>query len=200
MTQKGLLFIVSAPSGTGKTSLCKGLLKAFPDLILSVSCTTRPKRENEEEGVDYFFLSEDQFDQKLRNNEFAESATVYGYRYGTSREFIDHHLQRGNDLLFEIDSQGALALRSKYPGAILIFIFPPSLDHLRARLEHRNQNTPQELEERLHKARQEIQQSENYHYFIINDVFEGALAKLKAIVTAERSRKERMTDFIRGKF
>jgi guanylate kinase len=200
MIRKGILFIVSAPSGTGKTSLCSELLRAFPDLILSISSTTRAKREGEQEGKDYFFLTPEEFEKKVQKGEFAEWAKVYGQRYGTSRKFIDNQVEHGNDLLFEIDTQGALALQSLYPNSVLIFIFPPSLDHLRLRLEHRGKNTPQELEERLKKAQEEIRQSEKYDYFVVNDVFEEALAKLKAIIVAERSRKERVSPFLKGLF
>ncbi|MBI4209367.1 MAG: guanylate kinase [Deltaproteobacteria bacterium] len=192
MIRKGILFIVSAPSGTGKTSLCSELLRAFPDLILSISSTTRPKREGEQEGKDYFFLTQEQFEKKIQKKEFAEWARVYGQRYGTSRKFIEDQVEHGNDLLFEIDTQGALALKSMYPNSVLVFIFPPSLDHLRLRLEHRGKNTSQELEERLKKAQEEIRQSEKYDYFVVNDVFEEALVKLKAIIVAERNRKERV--------
>ena len=200
MIRKGILFIVSAPSGTGKTSLCRELLRAFPDLILSTSSTTRPQRSGEQEGKDYFFLTQEQFEKKIQKKEFAEWAVVYGHRYGTSLEFINSQTERGTDLLFEIDTRGALALQSKYPEAVLIFIFPPSLDHLRARLEHRAQNTKEELQERLQKAEEELHQSAKHDYFIVNDVFEEALAKLKAIIIAERSRKERVRPSLKGLF
>jgi guanylate kinase len=134
---KGILFIVSAPSGTGKTTITKRILKEFPEIVFSVSATTRKKRENEVDGVDYFFLTENEFKEKIAGNEFAEWEKFYDYYYGTYRKYLEGNLNKGKNVLLEIDVKGAIKLKESYPDSILIFILPPSFEELINRLKNR---------------------------------------------------------------
>ena len=186
MKTTGNLFIVTAPSGAGKTSLVRALLAADSHVRLSVSYTTRPMRPGEVGGVDYHFITEDRFMQMLEQGDFLESAEVHGARYGTSQSAVESQLREGHDLILEIDWQGAAQVRRLYPQALSIFILPPSFEVLEQRLNKRGQDTQQVIARRLAGAREEIAHVSEFDYVIINDQFETALHDLLAIVRSHR--------------
>ncbi len=182
----GSLYIISAPSGAGKTSLVRALLQSAVDLSLSVSYTTRPPRPEEVDGRDYHFVSREVFEQRLKQGEFLESAQVYGNLYGTSKTWINDALSVGRDILLEIDSQGARQVRRVFPASVAIFVLPPSLEVLEERLRNRAQDSPEVISQRLASARDEISHVGEYDYVILNDMLDHALHDLKCIVQAER--------------
>jgi guanylate kinase len=182
----GILFIVSAPSGTGKTSLVKSVLDCEPEVSLSVSTTTRAPRAGEVEGRHYYFVSVPEFERMEQAGDFLESATIYGHRYGTSQEGIEQELERGRDVLLEIDWQGAQQVRKLMQGVIGIFIMPPSLDVLKARLMNRAQDSPDVIARRLAAAAEEMDHMVEYDYVIINEDFNRAALDLRSIIRAER--------------
>lgn len=182
----GNLFIVAAPSGAGKTSLVKALLEADPEIRLSVSFTTRSPRPGEANGVDYFFVSKEAFLEMERNGEFLESAHVHGNHYGTSKRWIEEERKKGNDILLEIDWQGAAQVRSLVSGTTGIFILPPSVEALRSRLTGRGQDSLEVIERRIAAAREEMGHVEEFDYVIINDNMEEAKRDLASIVRSER--------------
>jgi guanylate kinase len=181
----GILFIVSAASGTGKTSLVKALRSAEPEIVLSISHTTRPPRPGEVDGQHYHFVERPKFDEMHTAGAFLESAEIYGHRYGTSREGIALELQRGIDVLLEIDWQGAQQVR-RVMSSVGIFILPPSLDVLKARLMNRGQDSAEVIVRRLAAAEQEIAHAVEYDYVIINDDFNRAVLDFRSVVRAER--------------
>ena len=187
----GILFIVSAPSGAGKTSLVAALLEAEPDVKLSISHTTRPPRPGEVSGRDYHFVSKEEFGRMLEAGAFLESATIYGNQYGTSQQWIDEELSRGRDVVLEIDWQGAQQVRRLVRSIVGIFILPPSIDVLEARLRSRSQDAPEVIERRLAAAREEISHFAEFDYVIMNDDFARAAQDLASIVRAERLRLHR---------
>lgn len=187
-TMLGNLFIVSAPSGTGKTSLVKALLQTDIDLSLSVSYTSRLVRPGEAEGCDYYFVERKMFERMLEHGEFLESAEVYGNLYGTSQKWIDKAIASGQDILLEIDSQGAQQVRSIFSNTVSIFVLPPSLEILETRLRNRNQDCQEVIARRMAAARQEINRVSEYDYVIINENLDEALRDLTCIVQAERLR------------
>lgn len=182
----GQLFIVSAPSGAGKTSLVHALLSATQGIGVSVSHTTRPMRPGEEHGRDYFFVDHAAFAAMEAGGEFLESATVFGNSYGTSRRAVTDALAAGQDLVLEIDWQGARRIRDLFPSAISVFIMPPSVAELQRRLEHRGEDRPETIARRMQAAREELSHYNEYQYLIVNDDFERAQADLAAIVRAAR--------------
>lgn len=186
----GNVFVVSAPSGAGKTSLVRALLEADPQVRLSVSYTTRPPRPGEVDGVHYHFVSVEQFMEMLNRGDFLESAQVYGNYYGTSQRWIEEQLAAGTDILLEIDWQGAAQIRRLMPRAVSIFILPPSLEALRARLQGRGQDTEEVIERRLAAAREDMSHVGEFDYVIINDDFSTASLDLQAVVRAQRLRVE----------
>ena len=187
----GCLFIISAPSGAGKTSLVKALLKSGLNLSLSISHTTRPPRTGEVNGRDYHFVSEDTFRKMLVNGEFLESAEVYGNLYGTSQKWIDQAVASGRDILLEIDCQGAKQVHQFFPESISIFILPPSADALAMRLKARAQDDADVIQQRLTAAREEVSHVGEFDYVIINNKLEDALSELICIIRAERLKKDR---------
>lgn len=200
VSKNGSIFIVSAPSGTGKSTICKEIIKQIPDLKFSISYTTRAKRKGEVNGVDYFFISESDFDKKLKENFFIEWADVYGKKYGTSADFIKKTISEGQDILLEIDVQGARNIKNIFEGAIAIFILPPSIQELEKRMKHRNENNESDMALRLRNARDEIMKSTFYDYIVINDDLDSAVEKVKSIIIAERHKQDRMKNFILSRF
>lgn len=183
--------VVSGPSGAGKTVLCRELGDALPDLRRSISATTRPRRGAEEDGEAYFFWSRERFLTVRDQGGFAEWAEVHGQLYGTPKAWLDERLAAGSPVVLNIDVQGGLQLRASYPGALLVFVLPPSLNVLEARLRGRGTDPPAEIERRLRTAREEIGQLPKYDAVIINDRLDEATADLVAVVRAERLRTGR---------
>lgn len=180
----GCLFILSAPSGTGKTTLCNEIKKRFPDLVYSVSFTTRPPRSGEKEGVDYFFLDKTEFQRRISAGRWAEFAKVHGNYYGTSADFIEHHLDKGDCVLLDIDVAGTRQILKRYPDSITIFVMPPSLGELRRRLEKRGTDSPEAIARRLKSAEDEIAARDIYRHVIVNDRLEDAVAALSRLIAA----------------
>ncbi|MCB1111879.1 MAG: guanylate kinase [Chlamydiales bacterium] len=184
MDKKGRLFIVSAPAGTGKTTLVKMLHAKEPQIVESISYTTREPRPEEEEGKDYFFISKEEFQQKITKGEFLEFVELYGTLYGTSRTWVEKQLEKGKHVVLVIDTQGALLMRGKAQ-VPLIFIAPPSLTVLKERLEKRGTESEGEIAKRLEWAKKEMDVSRHYDYLIVNDDLETALDALRSIIVAE---------------
>jgi len=178
---KGDLFVLSAPSGAGKTTLCKRLLQKFNHLIYSVSYTTRNPREGETDGKDYNFITKSLFEEMIKRDEFIEYALVHRNYYGTSKKWLNERLEQGNDIILDIDVQGALQLKENFPEAIMIFILPPSLEELEKRLKLRNTDNPDVIKTRLENAKEEIKSLNIYNYAIINDDLEKAVNNLESI-------------------
>ena len=187
-TTPGNLFILSAPSGTGKTSLIEALSQTDIDLSLSVSYTSRSMRLGEVEGRDYYFVERKIFEQMLERGEFLESAEVYGNLYGTSQKWINKAIDSGQDILLEIDTQGAQQVRRFFSNAVSIFVLPPSIKVLETRLRNRNQDCEEAIARRMAAARQEISHVREYDYVIINENLDKALRELVCVVQAERLR------------
>lgn len=185
---EGLLIIVSAPSGAGKTSLVRALVERDPQVRISVSHTTRPRRPREQDGVDYHFTSREQFLHRVAQGDFLEHAEVFGNLYGTAASSIAEQRARGVDVILEIDYQGARQVRRRHPDAISIFILPPSRATLAERLERRAQDSPEVIKARLAEAQTEMASHGDYDYLIVNDDFALALEDLAAIVRAARLR------------
>lgn len=191
---KGKVFIISAPSGAGKTTLCSEILRMMPNIRFSVSYTTRKPRPGEVDGKDYLFVSEDIFKKMIEQGEFIEWAEVHGNLYGTSRKVINDIIESGKDVMLDIDVQGAQQMRNNFKGGIYIFVLPPSLDALRKRLKDRGQNSPEEIERRVKRAIEEIREYKRYDYVIVNDVFQDALDALRSIIIAEGKRMTMIDD------
>lgn len=186
MDYPGNLFVVAAPSGTGKSSLVKALLELDSHLVVSVSHTTRKPRGQEQQGREYHFIDEPTFRAKIEHGDFFEWAEVHGHLYGTSRAAIEERIAGGQDVVLEIDWQGALQIKRLFPNAILIFILPPSWDELLQRLERRGEDRPEVIATRMENARIEVDQARHFDFVIINALFETALFDLKAIVHSQR--------------
>lgn len=189
---KGNLFIVSAPSGAGKTSLCKKLEGMAPNIRHSVSYTTRPSREGEINDRDYTFVSESEFRAMIERGEFAEWAKVHNHYYGTSRKRLDEMRMKGIDVILDIDIQGAKQMRSVYDDGVYIFILPPSMDALKERIERRMSNSQEEINLRMRRALEEIKEYKYYEYVIVNDNFDDALADLDAVRRTENRRTNKI--------
>jgi guanylate kinase len=194
----GIIFILSAPSGAGKTTLYNGLRKIHPEIELSVSCTTRSKRPGEINGRDYRFLSTSQFDVLLRRGEFAEWAKVHDYLYGTPKKPLQRCIREGRDILLDIDVQGARQIKKAFPEAVSIFLLPPSLRELKRRLAARGTDGEDIIRRRLANAQGEIGERIHYDYYVVNREIKKAVRVLAAIVEAERARVSRVTDWRLG--
>ena len=183
---KGKLFIVTAPSGAGKTTLVDALVKSEDSLKVSISHTTRPKRSKEVDGVNYHFVDKGKFQDMLQDGAFLESAEVYGHHYGTSHAWVEEQLMQQLDVILEIDWQGAAQVRNLMPEACFIFILPPSLETLTERLKHRAQDDEDTIDKRMQQARGVIEHVAEADYIVVNDDFDTALGDLQAIVRSQR--------------
>ena len=198
MAHDGILFIVSAPSGAGKTSLLRELVPSDERLVMSVSHATRAMRPGEQDGVHYHFVSVERFEALVGEGAFLEHARVFDNYYGTAEQAVRNQLARGLDVVLEIDWQGAQQVRQRFPDAVSVFIAPPSIDALRARLTGRGQDDETVIERRMRDARAELSHYPEYDYLVINDDFAEALGQLRAIVTAERLREPRQSARFQG--
>ncbi len=186
--QEGLLFVVSAPSGAGKTTLCRAVTDAQENVRHSISYTTRKPRPGELDGRDYYFVTEDRFREMIGAGDFAEWAEVHSNFYGTSRRVLDGMRSEGIDIILDIDTQGAKQIKTKYDQAVFIFVMPPSLEVLEERLRNRRSDHENEIKKRMLRARDEIRDYIMYDYVIVNRDFDRALVELRSIIAAERSR------------
>jgi len=187
-----MLVVVSAPSGAGKTSLCEWVVAAVPNLAHSVSFTTRPPRPDEKDGRDYNFVDEATFRAMVDRSDFAEWAVVHGHLYGTSQAMLQRHFAAGQDVILDIDTQGAAILRREHPDAVSVFLVPPSWAMLEERLRRRQSDAEADIQRRLQRAREEAKHYAEYQYVVVNDVFARAAEELKAIILAERRRSVRV--------
>jgi guanylate kinase len=201
LRRRGLMFILSSPSGAGKTTISHRLLAADPGIALSVSATTRPPRPNETDGIDYHFVTDATFDRMVERDEFYEWARVFGHRYGTPKAHIREGLKHGHDVLFDIDWQGTQQLYQKdQQDTVSVFILPPSLDELRRRLESRAADDPAVIAARMERAKSEIEHWAEYDYVVVNDNVDECFDRVFHILEAERMRRTRQTgliDFVR---
>lgn len=192
MTDKGLIIVLSAPSGTGKSSICRRLLGACPEIEFSVSYTSRTPRPNEVDGKDYYFISRQDFQRRIDQDEFVEWVENYGNFYGTSVKAIDSVLNQGKDLLLDIEPRGAKAIKIKFPDAIFVFVLPPSLEELLKRLEKRGHESPEAIKTRFAQAERELKEVLWYDYAIFNEDLETAIRQMIAIYRAEKSKINRL--------
>jgi len=191
----GLLVVLSGPSGAGKGSICKLLTQDQGDISVSVSVTTRPPRQGEEEGVHYFFHSLEEFQAMLNRNEFLEHAKVHGNNYGTPRKAVEKELAAGRDVLLEIDVKGAMQVKENFPGCVMIFILPPDMAELERRIVGRASDSPETVEKRMKNAEGEIARWPDYDYVILNDKLPLAVQKTRAVIAAEKCRVDRNQGF-----
>jgi guanylate kinase len=186
--KQGLLFVVSAPSGAGKTSLCRAVSDSMDNVAHSISYTTRKPRPGELDGKDYYFVSQERFSEMISAGDFAEWAEVHSNLYGTSRRVLDDMISKGLDVILDIDTQGAKQIKTKFDTAVYIFIMPPSLEILEERLRNRKSDHEEEIRKRMGRAKEEMRDFGMYDYIIVNREFDRALAELRSIMTAERRR------------
>ena len=196
MKRKGLLIVISGPSGAGKGTICKKWMQNNPEALFSVSATTRAPRPMEQNGVNYFFKSEEEFETMIEQNDFLEYAQVYGNYYGTPRKYVQQKLMEGRDVILEIDIQGALKVKERFDKGIFIFIVPPSMEELRTRIVKRGTEDAGIILKRFNSAFEEINFIQRYNYIVVNDIVEEAVKKIEAIVLAEKCRVDRNTELI----
>ena len=196
MSPRNSIFVISAPSGAGKTTLVQLLIEHVPNLYFSISHTTRPPRDSETEGVDYFFVDGTAFQNMISNDEFLEWADVHGHRYGTSKQMLHQAEKEGKDLVLDVDVQGAASVRKVLPESITIFIMPPSYKSLRERLIQRGTDNDIQIEQRLENAREEIQRYQEYDYIVINEELRTASENLCGIVRSRRCKRELLEEKI----
>ncbi len=194
--EEGLLVVISGPSGAGKGTICMQLLMEMSFLKVSVSATTRKPREGEKDGIDYFFIEEEEFLKRVKNNEFLEYAKVYGNYYGTPKEEVFKQLKAGKDIILEIDIQGALQVKKNYPMGVFIFILPPSLTELKNRIEGRGTDSKEVFLRRMESAYDELNYAFQYDYVVVNDRVDIATEKIKHIILAEKNRAIRKKEII----
>ena len=190
-TRKQMLLVISGPSGTGKGTLADLLMKSDPSFSFSVSATTRARRDYETEGVHYFFISEERYDELVREGAFLEHAEVHGNHYGTLKQQVSDQMESGKNVILDIDTQGARQVIANAPDCVSVFILPPSFRQLRERLEKRNTDAPEEIDRRMRNAREEVQQIGMYDYVIINDDLNVAFSQLQAVIQAEKQKTSR---------
>ena len=196
MTRKGILIVVSGLSGAGKGTLMKELVRTYENYALSVSMTTRSPRPGEEEGKEYFFVSEEEFKEKLEQDGLIEYANYCGHYYGTPREYVERQLEKGKDVILEIEIQGALKIKEKFPTALLIFVMPPDAAELKKRLEGRGTESPEVIAQRICRAREEAVGIEEYDFLIINDRLEECVKEMHVLIQAAHSTPARNTELI----
>lgn len=197
---KGNLFVISGPSGVGKGTVCKAFIQKHPEVYLSVSATTRKPREGEVEGESYYFLTENEFRKRISGDEFLEYALYCGNYYGTPKDKVMERLEAGTDVILEIESDGAMQVRSHFPEGIFIFVCPPSVEELEKRLVGRGSESPEEVAARLAKAKSEFPRARKYNYILMNDSVDAAVERLEAIMTAEKCYMPRNIEFINKEF
>lgn len=180
--KKGKIIAISSPSGGGKTSVIKRILKDFPEIIFSISATTRPKRSNEVNGIDYYFISVKEFEERIKKNEFIEWERFYDYYYGTLKSFVVDNINSGKSVLFEVDVKGALSLKKIYSGSCLIFIDPPSFEELVKRLKRRKTESEADLQKRIDRAKMELSYKDKFDYIFINDDLEKVYKNVKSLI------------------
>jgi len=180
--KRGMLVVISAPSGAGKTTIARAMMKRIPSLTFSVSATTRPKRSGEIEGNDYYFLTPEEFKRRVAAGEFVEWEEMYGYCYGTLKSEVESALEAGRNVMFDIDVNGGLSIKRHYPEAVLIFIVPPSIRVLRERLVKRRTENTETLQKRLDRVPMEMEKGKQFDYQVVNDVLEQAIAAVEKIV------------------
>lgn len=200
MNEKGLLLVISGPSGAGKGTVCGAYLKEHPECALSVSATTRTPRPGEENGVNYYFMSREDFKEKIKNDGFLEHAVFCDNYYGTPKDAVMQMIDSGRDVILEIEVQGAMQVRAHYPEAVFIFVVPPTMDELENRLRGRGTESDEVVRSRLDRAKEEFNYTHKYNYVLINDTVENAVNRLDAIITAEKCRIERKYDYIKKSF
>ena len=200
MSSKGLLIVVSGPSGAGKGTICKELLNQHPQIKVSISATTRQPRNGEIEGINYFFIDKNKFEVMIEKDDFLEHATVYDNYYGTPKEYVMNNLENGNDVLLEIDNVGALQIKDRFKDAVFIFILPPSLEELKNRIVGRGTESLADIEKRHGSAISEIEQFIKYDYAVINEDVLKAVGDIEAIIRAEKCKVLRRTEEIQSKF
>ncbi len=191
---KGLLIVLSGPSGTGKGTVCKALLKKRKDISLSISCTTRLPRQGETDGVSYFFKTHEEFEELIKQNAFLEYADVFSNYYGTPKSFVDAAIEQGRDVLLEIDVQGALKVKSAYPQGVYIFLVPPTMEELENRIRSRGTETSEQIKARLGKAGAEMKLMGEYDYRIVNDEVDNVVCSIEAVIKAEKLKISRYID------
>lgn len=195
--EQGLLIVISGPSGVGKGTICKKLIAETDHMWLSISATTRKPRPGEKDGKDYYFLDKKTFEEKIKNNEMLEYACVHNNDYyGTPKEKIDERLNHGDHVILEIDIEGALQVKEKYPESLFIFIMPPSMEELIRRLIKRGTESKEKIIKRFRKAYKEINEMPKYNYVVVNDNIDETVNKMNAIITAERLRVERIEEIL----
>lgn len=192
--KRGQLYVISGPSGCGKDTIVSNLLKKDKNLWLSISCTSRNPRGNEKDGVEYFFLSREEFEKEIKNNAFLEYAEYADNYYGTPKKSIEEHLNKGEDVILVIEIQGALKIKKQLPDTLFIFILPPSMKELRRRLENRKTEDKEKIDKRFLKAYEEINEVGKYNYVVVNDEVEKAVEKVNAILISEKCRVDRIVE------
>lgn len=185
---KKKLFVISGSSGVGKGTVLKGFLTKNPNFMLSISCTTRAPRRGEVDGVNYFFLTKEEFQNCIDNNKFLEWAEFAGNRYGTKKKYINQCLEEGKDIILEIDTQGALQVKKQMPEAVLIFIYPPSIETLENRLRGRHTEDESTIQRRLQEVKIELERAENFDYKVVNDDLDNAIVELENIIVGEQEK------------